>query len=492
VARRAFGPDGESGGGFAEVARLAVLGLTVGALRLLNTWDYPTYLIIAAASVALAELLSHGGVALSMVWRTGLKVGLVFAVGYVAFLPYHISYETFFNSVESTTNTTVLWQFLAITGLFVFIIGSYYTLALRGSLSPIGGRARHWAVSVVDSVSADSGRVRVVGSSQVGVGLVLALVGSGLVVAYLLTGIASGVVGSTIVFAVLALAAIVVVGYRAISHVQADSAFVGFVSLLVAVAFSLVLGLDFLRVEGDIDRMNSVFKFYLQVWVLMAVAAAYLLWRLMHRQSWGFGGRWRGLRRAWVVVLVALLASAAVYPVLGTRDRLRDRFDGNTTALTLSGEAYIAGTIYRDEKGAVDLAADFEGIEWLRQNVGGSPVILEANTPTYRWGGRVSIYTGMPSVVGWQWHQEQQRWDYRADVGRRIRDVNTIYQTEDPGQAMSLLARYNVRYVYLGQIERLYYPGRGIEKFGGALAEYLEPVFASEAVTIYRVRDEGP
>ena len=95
------------------------------------------------------------------------------------------------------------------------------------------------------------------------------------------------------------------------------------------------------------------------------------------------------------------------------------------------------------------------------------------------------------SVVGWRWHQEQQRWDYRADVDRRIRDVDTIYRTEDPVQAISLLARYNVRYVYLGQLERLYYPGPGIEKFSGALAEYLEPVFTSEAVTIYRVRDEG-
>ena len=491
VARRAPGPDGSDGAGgrgYEEVARLAVLGLTVGALRVLNAWDYPTYLMIAAASVALAELLSHGGLALSMAWRTGLKVGLVFAVGYVAFLPYHNSYETFFNSLQSTTNTTVLWQFLAISGLFVFIIGTYYLRALRGALTGLDARTRHWARSVVDSVSADLGRVGVVGASQVGVGLALALIGAGLAVSYLLVGIASGVVGSTIVVAVLALAGIMAVGYRALSRAQADSAFVGFVSLLVVVAFSLVLGLDFFRVEGDIDRMNSVFKFYLQVWVLMAVGSAYLLWRLLYGRA--TAGRGGGTRRAWVVALVALLVSSAVYPVLGTRDRLRDRFDVTVTALTLDGEAYIEGATYRDEKGAVDLAADFRGIEWLRENVEGSPVVLEANTPTYRWGGRVSIYTGMPSVVGWRWHQEQQRWDYRAEVDRRIRDVSTIYQTEDPGQALSLLDRYNVRYVYLGQLERLYYPGPGIEKFSGALAEYLEPVFTTEAVTIYRVRDD--
>ena len=97
----------------------------------------------------------------------------------------------------------------------------------------------------------------------------------------------------------------------------------------------------------------------------------------------------------------------------------------------------------------------------------------------------------MPSVVGWQWHQEQQRWGYRADVGLRIRDVKTIYETEDAGRAISLLERYNVRYVYVGQLERLYYPGPGLGKFDGSLADYLEPVFDSDAVTIYRVRSNG-
>ncbi len=491
VARRAFGADTERDGGSSEAARLAVLGLTVGALRLLNTWDYPTYLLIAAGSVALAELIRHGGVAMSTAWRTGLKVGVVFAVGYVAFLPYHLSYETFFNSLESTTNTTLLRQFLAISGFFVFVIGSYYIWALWGSLAAVRGRIRRAALSVVDSVSADDNRLAAAGSSQIGVGLVLALVSAGLIVAYVLTGLASAGVGATIVFAVLALAAVALVGYRAVSHLKQDSAYVGFVSMLVVVAFALVLGLDFLRVEGDIDRMNSVFKFYLQVWVLMALSAAYLLWRLLQAQSRELLRRRRGLRWAWAGVLVALLASASVYPVLGTQDRLRDRFEGADNGLTLNGEAYVAGTTYRDARGDVDLAADFEGIDWLRQNVEGSPVVLEANTPTYRWGGRVSIYTGMPSIVGWEWHQEQQRWGYREEVDRRIQDVSVIYETQDPARAISLLAKYNVRYVYLGQLERLYYPGGGLEKFGLEMADYLEPVFTSEGVTIYRVRDES-
>ncbi|HAL49579.1 MAG TPA: hypothetical protein DCP37_17660, partial [Dehalococcoidia bacterium] len=192
-------------------------------------------------------------------------------------------------------------------------------------------------------------------------------------------------------------------------------------------------------------------------------------------------------RRVWIAALALLIVSTAVYPVFGARDRLRDRFDDNVTPMTLDGTAYIDGATYRDPEGNIDLAADFEGIEWLRQNVEGSPVILEANTPTYRWGGRVSIYTGLPSVVGWQWHQEQQRWDNRADVGRRIRDVKNIYGSANPSDALSLLRKYDVKYVYVGQLERAYHPD-GVEKFDGPMAPFLELVFESDAVAIYEVR----
>ena len=143
--------------------------------------------------------------------------------------------------------------------------------------------------------------------------------------------------------------------------------------------------------------------------------------------------------------------------------------------------------MYRDLKGRIDMERDFEGIRWLRENVQGSPVVLEANTPTYRWGGRVSIHTGLPSVVGWKWHQEQQRWGYRDEVVSRIRDVDIIYSTSDVSRAVSLIDQYDVKYVYLGQVERLYYPADGIAKFEAGLAPFLRRVFETDYVTIYEV-----
>ncbi|MDP6513730.1 MAG: DUF2298 domain-containing protein, partial [SAR202 cluster bacterium] len=486
----------DEGWGVSEMVRLVILGVAVGSLRLLNTWDYPTYLLIAAGAVGIGEILANGGINLVVAFRAGAKAAIVFLAGYVAFLPYLLSYETFFNSVQSTTNTTVLWQFLMITGVFVFIIGSYYLWELREALRIVGRQVRVWTVAMVDSVSEDAEvQPAARGSAQVGAGVGLLMVGGALALAYLVTAIVSGFSGGTIIFAALMVLLIVVVGVRSIARQGPDTAQVAFISLLVGAAFLLVVGLDFVRVEGDIDRMNSIFKFYLQVWVLMAVGSAYLLWRIFHlrafRQSSENRRRGGMLRYAWMGGLTVLILSASVYPVMGTQDRLRDRFEGNVTSLTLDGAAYIEGQTYRDAEGNVDLEADFEGIQWLRDNIAGSPIILEANTPTYRWGGRVSIYTGLPSVVGWQWHQEQQRWDYRPDVGRRINDVRDIYNATDTFEALELLKKHNVQYVYLGQLERFYYEEDGIAKFNDSMSPYLETVFTSANVTVYRVKHEN-
>ncbi|MCH9011232.1 MAG: DUF2298 domain-containing protein, partial [Chloroflexi bacterium] len=118
--------------GLESVARLGLLGVAVGSLRVINAWDFPTYLMVGGAAVLLAEYFANGGLSLAVLLRTGIKSIFIFAAGYIAFLPYHLSYETFYKSVESTTNTTVLWQFLAITGLFIFIIGSFFLAESRG------------------------------------------------------------------------------------------------------------------------------------------------------------------------------------------------------------------------------------------------------------------------------------------------------------------------------------------------------------------------
>jgi YYY domain-containing protein len=514
-----------------EVIRLALLGITIGSLRLINTWDFPTYLLIGVAAVFLGELFAQGGPGLLMLVRAGLKSLFIFVVGYLAFLPFHLTYETFFNSVERTTNTTVLWQFLVIHGLFIFIIGSFFVGELLDLLKagwrslsrrvawvaqatseptsppvPLSAGGEGGPRGKVDSkettleatlstTSPSSGPALPLGPPSppaesgtggevppLSVGRVVALALGAVVVGFILTALfSSKAIGSTIPFVAILLALVLAVGLRWLRAMRPDAPYVTFAALMVAVALMLAIGLDVFRVEGDIDRMNSVFKFYLQIWVLLALASAYLLWRM----AWGRRGGLTFGKSLWLSALAVLMLSAFVYTVMGAQDRLRDRFNGRVLPLTLDGAAYAQGTTYYDRQGEIDLAADFEGIQWLRENVQGSPIILEGLTPSYQWGGRISIYTGLPSVVGWQWHQEQQRWDYRDAIGRRIQEVNRIYSTTDAAEAMFLLRKYGVEYVYVGQLERLYYPGPGLDKF----ERELDKVFQGRQAAIYRVRD---
>jgi uncharacterized membrane protein len=130
----------------------------------------------------------------------------------------------------------------------------------------------------------------------------------------------------------------------------------------------------------------------------------------------------------------------------------------------------------------------------MQRNIEGSPVIAEAHsTNPYRSiANRVSMYTGLPAVVGWDWHQRQQRAVLPGSlVSNRIQDVNTIYNTQDMAQAEMLLNKYGVSYVFVGSLERNYYQPQGITKFEEmADLGILEVVYMDDKVTIYRVKNE--
>ncbi|MCY4578731.1 MAG: hypothetical protein OXD31_06745, partial [Chloroflexi bacterium] len=93
-------------------------------------------------------------------------------------------------------------------------------------------------------------------------------------------------------------------------------------------------------------------------------------------------------------------------------------------------------------------------------------------------------------VIGWQWHQEQQRYGYAYEVGRRTRAVQTIYSTPDVTTALELMREYGVEYVYLGHLERIYFP-EGMSKFEDGLGGALERVFDNGETAIYRVWGGG-
>ena len=133
---------------------------------------------------------------------------------------------------------------------------------------------------------------------------------------------------------------------------------------------------------------------------------------------------------------------------------------------------------YSDNGRDLRLADDRQAMLWLLQNVQGSPVILEAQIPEYRWGSRFGNYTGLPTVQGWNWHQRQQRSVVPSiAVERRVKTSRSC-TTPPILRAHSLLELYGVQYIIVGELERATYSPEGLAKFD-MLAEQglLKPVY---------------
>ena len=149
----------------------------------------------------------------------------------------------------------------------------------------------------------------------------------------------------------------------------------------------------------------------------------------------------------------------------------------------------MPGAVHWERDELIELRSDADAIMWLQDNVPGTPVVLEAHGDQYRWNGRMSVYTGLPTVIGWPWHQTQQRND-RNLIRERAQDVSSIYNTLSKNTALELINKYRVRYIVVGDLERIYYLPHGIEKFDQMVRDgTLEMAYANDGTTIYRVVD---
>ncbi len=243
---------------------------------------------------------------------------------------------------------------------------------------------------------------------------------------------------------------------------------------------------DFLG-GGDYYRMNTLFKFFLQAWVLAAVASAMLLPGLWHRLRSLPAPGW-----AWICGcgFGLLLAASLVYPLLGTPVRLLKRFPGEVPAIgTLNGLDYMHTGTYTwpDQNSEIILAYDRQAIDWLNASITRNLVILESDVVDYyRAGGtRIASHTGLPGLLGM--HQSEQR---PADlVGQRSGVMRSIWNAQSSDQMLQLLTDNSIDLVYAGQLEQVSHP-QGVQQ----LAElhrngHLELVYENPGTRIYALPD---
>jgi YYY domain-containing protein len=433
--------------------------LVLGALYPTNTWDAFTYMPLAAIAVAYAlfnalQSPKPGGF--------GLRIGLALAGALTLVLLARILYQPYFHWFGSGYGEIDPWRgghtplasYFTHWGMFLFIIFVWLVW-----------ETREWmAATPLSSL----GKLK---PYQLLIEFVLAAFFIALL--YLLYR-----------KAVISLVALPLAFWAALLILrpgQSDAK--RWVLFMIGTSLVLTIAVEIIVLVGDIGRMNTVFKLYLQAWTMLSVsAAAGLGWTLPAVPSWRM--RWRGL---WQVGLTLLVAGAAFFSLSATLDKMRDRMNLDAPH-TLDSMKFMETATFWDAAN-MDLGQDYRAIRWMQDNVQGSPVIVEGNCPEYRWCTRFTIYTGLPGVVGWNWHQRQQR-GFVAPllVENRISEITDFYNNTDIYVALAFLKKYNIRFIVVGQVEGVYYSPEGLFKFERYDGTYWTEVFRDGQTVIYQVK----
>tara|TARA_Y100001934_G_scaffold270444_1_gene355367 strand:- start:969 stop:1475 length:507 start_codon:yes stop_codon:yes gene_type:complete len=165
-------------------------------------------------------------------------------------------------------------------------------------------------------------------------------------------------------------------------------------------------------------------------------------------------------------------------------NRIDDRFI--STKITLDGSKFLEKSTYNGPNGDINLSSDYDAIMWIKNNIIKVPIIIEGNGPLYSWSSRFSIYTGLPSVIGWDWHQIQQRGYDRSLINDRINDVDEFYSTEKIERKIEIIDKYNIDLVVIGNLERNKYPSSGINKIE-MQDNLFEEIYKNDQTTILKI-----
>lgn len=423
-------------------------------------------LVALAYAAALVMLRAYIDKPTLLAWLG--RIALFFAAAAVAALPFTRTFNTAYTSVQPWEGgRTPLWAYLYVHGLFLLIVGGFL-------LWQTGRVLRRFRVRDLQGLAVPVG----LGALVVAGGMLLSLV----IGARELPALQ--VAGPLLIWAV------------ALFLVPGQHPYVRMLYPLIVLALAITIGTEVIVLSGDIGRQNTVFKFYLQVWFFFSVVSAVALaWMLPASARW-----WRPLRYGWQVALGALLTIGLLYPILGTQGRWMNRFNAEDTPLTLDGMDYMPHAIHGENGVWFSLGDDYRLIRWLQEHVEGTPVIMEGHAfpSEYKWNARVSIYTGLPTVLGWRFHQVQQHSLPQLDqvIVTRENNIAAFYGlTGRDGieAAWRLIDAYNIEYVVVGVLERVYYgdilidPETGLPTAGHspALAKFEDMVEMGLLARVY-------
>lgn len=474
-----------SGNGAWRWTQLVLAAIVFGGLSFMNVADFPTFLGLFLLCLFFQQWWTVGDHFTLWAKSVGQVAVPLAALSVVFYLPFYAKYQSQVQGIGLVHDRTDLYYLVVIFGLFfAVLLPALVGKALKGNpdkaakAKPVR-KADLWECAVCGQEG--SGR-KFCGSC--GGELVQPFAettalpdeGGRAALAKIASWLSKGEngwlalaasVAALLLFNFLAvklstaLLALLLIGFCVLALASAsDSRETLFAVFLVFTGFLLIWGCEVVYVKdlfsGALYRMNSVFKYHYQAWILFSVAMApWLKWLVENRWP-----QWTAWKKAlWAGLAGLALLGAGLYPLLTLTARMRS---SSPEMATMDGSLYYEHTF----------PADYEAAQWIRQNIkpigGKVPVILQT------WGGSyhqefdvLATLTGYPTVLGWDFHEVQWHGDWNKGVLRggdpndtimnRRNDVDLLYTSADLNQTKELLKKYGVDYVYVGDSERQKY-----------------------------------
>jgi YYY domain-containing protein len=475
---------------------ILLYGLVIGGLIFLNTWDAPIYLVVLCGAEALRRLMNNGG----RLFFSDLLAGVAFAVkllviAVLAYMPFLIGFRSQASGlIPNLITPTYLSHYFIMFGPLLLLSGAF----LGREVWMAGRQGRmNWLMGF--------------GLAGAIFALLLALLLIFLLIGWLLPesrNIVSDLVAQnggwetvlpvilnrrlqTIILPLLLVFGIALIVARLFPafYGKTDddtepltySPATGLALLLLAAALVVTLVPEFVFLRDNFGvRINTIFKFYYQVWIFFGIASAYGVYTILFEADANASLIGRTLFSG---VLVFVLIAGLAFPVFGVYTRgvleLSRHFlpEEQQRPLSLDGRG---NNLNPDYYAAVQCLGN------LLQ--GDDMVVAEASQDTYNSPyGRLASFYGFPTVLNWENHERQWRGSSYGEIaGTRREDIDRLYTDVRWDMVVPIIERYSIDYIMFGPTERSQYGSAGEEKF----IENLSFVCESGDARIYVVGED--
>lgn len=384
---------------------ILLLGFFIGLFRTTNFWDFPIYFVVSGAIILFSNAVLYQFKKKTII-LTALHAVVILVIGEITALPFTLNFNQISTKLRLTVARTPLYQLLILWGLpiiliIIYLIHSWKELEKEGFLTGVSiqnsNKKKLKKDKNQDSFIEKNNEVKFIPEKNK--------------------------------------------LYQFIENLPIADLFIATIGLC---GIGLILMPEVIYVQdiysGDYKRANTMFKLTYQAYIMFGLCMGYIIIRYMLHA--------RNLKRKIIGVVSAILFITTVcYANNAIKSWYGDVFKYKNYK-TLDASAFM-------EKESMD---DYLATKWLNENIQGTPVVLEAQGDSYTFYQRVSVITGLPTVMGWKTHEWLWRSDetgaYPAICEERSRDIEAIYNAQNPEDAKQLLEKYNVSYVYVGALER--------------------------------------